>query len=474
MTEAQCEGPQAWAKRQFGQVELGDVRRNARLLHIAASACERPSGRVSAVFDKDKDEQAAYDFVESKHVEVEELVSGIAAATALQCKGEPYVVVPTDGTSISVVDRKGDTDLGRIGSDNNGGRGMKVIDALAVAPDGVPIGLLGLTWWARSKTKAPPRTQVRARQTRGLHEKETRFWVQTVQRVAAVLDEQQVRGWFQIDREGDGRDLLMALAQTQHLWTVRGNADRSIELEGGDKDKLRSELSRQSEAGRYELQVVARSGKRRGRMARMVIRFARVTLRLCDKKTERITPFPVTAVWAREQGTTPDAEEPIDWLLFTNHPVASLQDAFRVIASYAMRWRVEEFHRTWKRGDIDIESTQLKSASSVSIWATILAAVAVRIERLKQLARFHGTRPAAIDLSPHEIQALMLLRFGAQPQPQPPPTIAQAVAWLAEMGGWAGKYSGKPPGATVIARGLRHLRPAAEILQIHQRQQCEK
>jgi hypothetical protein len=471
MTEARCEGPQAWAKRQFGQVELGDVRRNARLLHIAASACERPRGNLAAVFDNDKDEQAAYDFVESKDVEVEDLVSGIASATAQQCKGEPYVVVPTDGTSIAVVDRERQTDVGRVGADNKGGRGMKVIDALAVTPDGVPVGLLGLTWWARSEAKAPAKTH--ARQTRGLHEKETRFWVQTVQRAGNVLDEHQVRGWFQIDREGDSRELLMALAQTRHWWTVRGNADRSIELEDGDKDKLRAELSRQPEAGTYELDVVARPGKRRARTARMTVRFTRVTLRMRDKKTDRITRFPVTAVWAHEQGTTPDGEDPIDWMLYTNHPVASLEDAMRVIAAYALRWRVEEFHRTWKRGDIDIESTQLKSASSVSIWATILAAAAVRIERLKRLARVHGTRPATIDLSRFEIQALQLLRFGATP-PAEVPTIAQAVAWISEMGGWAGKYSGKPPGATVIARGLRHLRSAAELLEIQQGQRCEK
>jgi hypothetical protein len=305
---------------------------------------------------------------------------------------------------------------------------------------------------------------VHARQTRPLEDKETAYWVQTVRAASVALDEAKVRGWFQIDREGDGRDLLLALHATEHWWTVRGNADRSIELQDGDVDKLRAELARQSVWGTYSLPVVARPG-RRPREAHMVVRVARVVVRLRDKKTGRITKLPVTTVWACEQGTTPAGEKPIDWLLHTNRPVETLDDARAVLWGYAQRWRVEEFHRTWKSGDCDIESTQLDSFAAVQRWATILAAVAVRIERLKRLARIDPDLPATAELSPFEIAALKMLKFEGQP-PAHEPTIREAVLWLAEMGGYANRYSGKPPGATVLARGLRRLRPAARVLEL--------
>ena len=38
------------------------------------------------------------------------------------------------------------------------------------------------------------------------------------------------------------------------------------------------------------------------------------------------------------------------------------------------------------------------------------------------------------------------------------PTIAQAVRWIADLGGYTGKSSGGPPGSITIGRGLERLR----------------
>src|SRR5262249_2656929 len=107
----------------------------------------------------------------------------------------------------------------------------------------------------------------------------------------------------------------------------------------------------------------------------------------------------------------------------------------------------------------------LRSSVAVQRWATILAAVAVRIERLKRIARVDPKAPASVELSPFEVRALKMIKFGVA-VPEPEPTIAEAVLWLAEVGGYANKYSGKPPGATVLGRGLKYLRPAARMLEI--------
>src|SRR5207249_3583268 len=136
------------------------------------------------------------------------------------------------------------------------------------------------------------------------------------------------------------------------------------------------------------------------------------------------------------------------------HLVESLDDAKLVIYGYAQRWRVEECHRTWKRGECDVESTQLRSFAALVRWAIILAAVATRIERLKRFARTAPATPATIELSPLEVRALKMLKFDKD-MPDRDVTIAEAVSWLAELGGFANKYSGKQPGAVVLGRGLR-------------------
>lgn len=449
---------------------MGDARRTSRLVSIAGGALARPGGTVASVFDDERQRERAYEFLSNELVDPAEMLEGVWRSTLRRCGEEPYVFVPVDGTSISLTAREGEDEFGAVGTTSQGGRGLKLIDALAVEPSGTVIGWLDLRFWTRARASASPPKGTHARQARPVIEKETQYWIETIRAVCGRLDEYGRRGWFQIDREGDGRDLLLSLAGTTHWWTVRANVDRSIELEGGDVGKLRAALAAEAPSGSYSLPVSARY-KRAKRDAKMVVRVAMVTLRLRDQVTSRIMPMRVRAVWAREEGTTPAGEEPIDWLLYTNRPVETLADAQLVIYGYSQRWRVEECHRTWKSGGSDIEATRLGSAKAVQRWAIILAAVAARIERIKRLARARSDAPASIELGPFELEALVMLRFERRPKERAraPKDIGEAVAWIAEMGGYANKYSGKPPGAVVIGRGLERLQPAARVLAMQAR-----
>jgi hypothetical protein len=125
------------------------------------------------------------------------------------------------------------------------------------------------------------------------------------------------------------------------------------------------------------------------------------------------------------------------------------------------RWWIEDFHRAWKGGHCNVEETQLHTRDRVIRWATMLAVVAARVERLKHLARFQPDEPASIALAPMEIEVLRAAKTNIKARteviPEGMPTIAQAVCWIAELGGYTGKSSGGPPGSTTIGRGLKRL-----------------
>jgi len=92
----------------------------------------------------------------------------------------------------------------------------------------------------------------------------------------------------------------------------------------------------------------------------------------------------------------------------------------------------------------------------------MLATVAVRAERLKQLARTNPDAPATIELSEVEIRALIIakrrIKTRVETVPDGIPTIAQATLWIADLGGYAGHYKkGRQPGTVTIARGLNDL-----------------
>lgn len=449
-----------WSEATVGDVDLGDSRRTARAVQMLARMAENPGGKLSDVFKSAKERDAAYDFMESCRTRTCALAEAFARSTARASAALDRVIVPVDGTSTSLTDNTGKKGFGRIGADVCRGVGLKVINVIAVSADGVPVGLLDQEWWSRPK--APPRSKKAKRHARGKKapaEKEIHHWCKAIERSAFHLTEQRALGWFQIDREGDAWPVLLQLAEAAekgHWFTVRAAWNRVTQATGRDKQYLRERMAKAKKLGTYSLEVAPGPG-RSARTARMVAHAAEVTLRLRNKATGKITPLPLRAVWVHEKGTIPRGERGLDWLLLTNAPVDTFEQVRDIIKAYGMRWRIEEFHRTWKSGACNVEDTQLRSREAVIRWASMLAVVAVRIERLKRLSREEPTRSAADELSDIEIEVLLLLKRREKKKteqvPDAIPTLEQAVRWLADLGGYTGKSSGGPPGSITIQRG---------------------
>ena len=230
---------------------------------------------------------------------------------------------------------------------------------------------------------------------------------------------------------------------------------------------LVDELSAVAPRYSYALDVKAGPG-RSARKAHLAVRIVRVQLRLRDKQSGDVQPFEVDVVEAREEGTCPSGEKPIAWRLLTNHRVETAEDAREVIEAYAKRWAIEIFHKTWKTGACNVEDSQLRDREHVIKWATLMAAVAARIERLKNLSRSEPDLPADRELSKYELLALITLKRRTKKRtetiPDDVPTLAQAIWWMAELGGYTGKSSGGPPGAITIQRGFVKVAAAAAAI----------
>lgn len=454
-----------WAQSEFGAAALGDDRRTRRFVRMLARLAENPSGKLSAVF-KAKELDGAYDFVENDNVTTARLEVALGRSAAQRCAEETRVRVAVDGSSLSLTDGPKDKGFGPIGNISAGWQGLKVVSALAVGANGVPIGLLAQTWWARPEVPARTLKQCkRDRMKKKPRDKETGRWLETIERSAERLEEAGALGWFQLDREGDAWPMLFSLSESGHWFTVRASWDRRL-ADPGDKKYLRGRMAKTTPLGSYELDVPAR-WNRQARKAHMVIHAAEIVLLLREKMNgKKPRPLSIRVVWTHEQGTTPAGESPLDWMLLTNAPIDSLEAARTVVAGYAMRWRIEEFHRTWKSGACNVERTQLRSRNAVIRWATMLAVVAARIERIKRLGREQPERPATDELSPVEIEVLIVLKREIKKRSEVIrdgiPTMAQASLWLAELGGYTGKSSGGPPGSITIGRGLERLMHAVE------------
>lgn len=428
---------------------------------VAGGALARPAGRVTEVFDDSAEREGAFRLLENDDVSTEAISEAAAAATVGRAHGMTFVFAPLDGTSLQITDEDGDKRLGLVGARRLNSAGLQVMSAIAVAPDGTPLGMLAQRYWARTQ-----RSTVRneKKDTRPTAEKETRFWLQVTEASRQAFRQAQstTRPWFQLDRGGDaGVVFAQGRLYDDESWlTVRAEYDRRLASE--QREYLWERVESQEPCCIYSLAVVG-NNQRTARDAHMVLRYAPVEIGVVIPSLGKV-PVRMWAVLAREEDTALKGEEPLEWMLLTTYPVTSAQDAELVVYGYSTRWRIEQFHRMWKSGACRVEQTQLRDIDHITRWATILASVAIRLLRLTYLARSTPEVPATAELSIAEIEAVILLRKPKGVRRTARPTIDEAMRWIAELGGYTGKSSGGPPGALVIARGLQRLRPVAFLI----------
>jgi hypothetical protein len=452
---------QGWARQEFGFLQVGDVRRRARVLKMATTVATVRAGTVARTFTNAAERQGAYDLLESKKVTAADLLASMSGACVDRCRGEKRVLVPIDGSSLTLVDRRRTKNFGSVGSYRTGARGLKVVTAIALTTDGTPLGICAQQWWARAVVR-----RTRGGSTyRPRSERESRHWVNAIAAVHTAFADSGVSPICIVDREGDATEMLHALASRRMDFIVRSSWNRRLATQ--PRSYLRPVLAREPAVGVLTVEIPA-GPNRVARKARLELRVTQVTLDLRHDwrgKRRNQTLFAVSAV----ERSPPKGESALSWMLLTNLPAATFEAAAEIVRSYTLRWRIEEFHKAWKSGVCKVESMQLRTAEAASTWATLLAAVAVRAERLKQLARNEPDLPASVELSPAEIRATIILKRRQKKRTETisddMPTIAQAVLWIAELGSYTGKSSGGPPGTITIRRGLETVRAAALVIE---------
>lgn len=448
----------AWAREEFSGLELGDVRRNERLLMMVSRIGERPGGTVTRVFRSGAEREGAFRLLENVDVEERALGEAQARAALQRCKPSTTVFVPIDATGLTFADTYGRKGLGPIGTRHHGARGLQAMTALVVDDSGTTLGVCAQRYWKRSD-RASPKYQDDHRAPR---ERESAEWMRTLRMAHERFVEHspETTPWYQLDRGADYWQVLSEGTQLGVLLTVRAAYDRTVDA---PTRKLWQALKAQRVRGRMHVRVPSRPG-RAARLATLSIRAGRVKLLLQPRGAAK-RHVHINAVLVTEQASSPHSER-IEWMLLTTASVATLERAVTVVRGYTMRWRVEEFHRAWKSGGCSVEASQLRSRRALVKWATLLASVAARIERLKRLAREQPDLPATEELSRDEIDAVIALGELKGRKTGDTPTLGQVVHAIARLGGYTGKSSGGPPGATVLARGLADVAVAAKVLRL--------
>ncbi len=96
----------------------------------------------------------------------------------------------------------------------------------------------------------------------------------------------------------------------------------------------------------------------------------------------------VVHVW----GETVNGEK-IEWFLYTDLEINSLEDAIKIVQYYSLRWTIEIYHKILKTG-LKAENLQLETAHAIFAAISIMSIVGLRILDLKERLRMNPEAPA--------------------------------------------------------------------------------
>jgi hypothetical protein len=142
--------------------------------------------------------------------------------------------------------------------------------------------------------------------------------------------------------------------------------------------------------------------------------------------------------------------------LLTDLPVADLAAAIEKLDWYAMRWKIETFHKVLKSG-CRAERAKLRTAERLTNLLAVLCVVGWRVFWLTMLNRVAPDAPAELALTKTEVEVLD--RMADTPPAER--TVAYYLLGVARLGGYLGRANDPPPGNEVLWRGLTRL---ADIL----------
>ena len=453
-----------WAAAEFGCAELGDPRRCRRLVRVATNLAENPQGTLPGAFQRWSETKAAYRLLEQPDVTYDRVICPHIDRVRADCRGGEYLLVE-DTTSLNFTSHLAAQDLGRIGDD--GGRGLFVHSTLAlkierwneqIEPDVTVEGLLDQQWWART---TPTGRKKRPKRQKLSQPRESQRWAAVLDQIGPPPD--GARWTFVGDRESDIYETFERCRNNRWHFIVRASQPRALADEGGS---VFGAVANSAELGQFFVDLRARPGQA-ARKAQVVVRSCAVVLRGPWRPGGGVEPLRVNVVEAAEIDA-PEGVEPIRWVLLTDWPVETFEQAMRVIKAYTRRWLIEEYHKALKTGT-GIEHSQLATAQRITAFMGILAVVAVRLLNMKLLATTHPDEPVGPEQIGPEALAILEAEYG---RPAGGWTNATALRAIARLGGFLARRGDGTPGWITIWRGLRQLMWCIRGFKLAQGERC--
>ncbi len=446
-----CHEISTWATEMFATCVLGDKRRPKRLIKIAERIAANPSASFPDQMDTWGDLKAVYRLFNAAKVKFSAVAKPHWEHTRAQAKGRTLIICDTTELDFGC-NRQIE---GAKPTGNGSGRGFLLHNALMVdAATKAVVGLAGQAVHYRPEDAKSKTKETRAQSWARIRESD--LWGQVIDDVGPPAD--GVEYVYVCDRGADNFEVFLHLQQQKGQWVIRARDLNRHLVTMDDEVMPLSEFSDHMELrGTYELHLRTRPNQP-ARIAKIEVSCGRVFMPLPKHRSPWLRshspkPIAMNVVRVREVDA-PEGVEPIEWILYTSLPVDTFANVWLVIEYYEARWLVEEFHKALKSGT-NVKKRQLKDTLRLEPMVALMSVVAVRLLKLKTLAKTEPDRPARTVVPMLWLQMLKAVRKNLRRVHDL--TIYEFYREVAKLGGFLGRKSDGEPGWITIWRGWEKL-----------------
>ena len=457
----QAENDSHWSQKEVNLDAFKDARLGRRFCDLLRRMSDGMGGSIPFACQDWTNTKAAYRFFSNQRVDQGDILNGHFAATRGRFDETDGPILVLQDTTEFTFQRRDPHALGFTKSVNSGrdkdGRlrhhavcGILMHSSLAVTQEGLPLGLAAIKFWNREKFKGTAQLKRKINPTRvPIEGKESVRWLENLRQSVDLLGRPD-RCVHVGDRESDIYELYCLTKELGTHFVVRTVVDR---LAGDGDHTVSVEMQAMQSAGTHQIEI--RGDDDEITRAFLEVRFKRIRVLPPIGKQKRYPPLDLTVIHAAEIDP-PSGRKPIVWKLLTDFEVDSFEQAVEKIRWYAMRWKIEVFHKILKSG-CRAEDAKLRTADRLANLVAVFCIVSWRVLWLTMMARTAPDAPPKVALTTSEITILDRLVGDSGNRGARLGSLKLYLTKLARLGGYLSRASDPPPGNTVIWRGLRRL-----------------
>jgi len=454
-----------WVGQETAACQFGDKRLDNRFVRLVDDLWRSVGQPIPYACQDWANTKAAYRFLSNDRVTEADILSGHfesacnrVTSTVSADKNSPILILH-DTTEFTYkrepFDLVGVTNVIKSSQKKYSGRSIYTVggifmhSSLAVTSEGLPLGLSAVKFWTRDKFKGTRALAKKINPTRmPIESKESYCWLENIRQTTDLFPPSA--SCVHIGDRGSDIYELYCLAQQQNThFLIRTCVDR---LAGDGGHTVSREMQDTPVKGYHSVSLRDKVGNIS--KIKLALKYREIHLLPPIGKQKQYPALTVTVLHATEVNP-PKGREPVQWKLITDLPVQTLEQAIEKLDWYAMRWKIELFHKILKSG-CRAEDSKLRTAQRLSNIIAIFCIIGWRIFWMTMLNRSSEKQSPQLAFTENELKILgQMIR--KKDDHERSLNLSDYLSQIAKLGGYLARSSDPPPGNMVMWRTLSRL-----------------